>query len=619
LLQSKATHNRVRLVRGLSVVLLVAAAAPAAAAHLARSPAARAGSPCRVFPANGSRLSDTDSALACRFAPRLVFTPGEAFEERDASIALAPACDDGRKEPAKLRVFRRPRHLWWRQAREIPFLTEHPTLQDLVEALDTVRKSWPPPPFDGLLTIDEPGKSTDRSLHRENEQRILSGRVDCASPSSREARLEQPASSPPYPRTVYVHIAHGPALDALEYWFFYYYDAWRLPGGLYQIHEGDWEHVTVLLARQAHNGPDADRPVGVQYAWHKDSSTLAWPEVERCSDPCALPSGPAPAPPNDEHPVVFVGLGSHASYPFRDTWFPSMILMAHTEGADVATGRSVSPAARLVALGADDPAFVPDLPVKDEGRQHVAQFMWGERGSRLPYVDEIHGSGPLSPQKQGDKFADPSKTTAGAEPLVSLFGGSGICTTSGRAIAAWWGGPAALDPNASLYRLGAFESSEVITSGATGGDHYLTSYDMKPKRMSVDDANKRLACATPPEAQTLRLTQLLLSLHDKPDDLATGDAWAWQVHFPRRDEPVGAPPATAVAPVTLLYCYRHEWLRAVFNGVPRDAQDAVLQGTPAQPALGIDANGDGVVDAGGIQSPLSLARVRRLPVLNHSC
>ena len=296
-----------------------------------------------------------------------------------------------------------------------------------------------------------------------------------------------------------------------------------------------------------------------------------------------------------------------------------MILVAHTEGADVATGRIVSPAARLVALGADDPAFVPDLPVKDEGRQHVAQFMWGERGSRVPGVDEIRGSGPLSPQKQGDKFAAPSTTTAGAEPLVSLFGGSGICTTSGRAIAAWWGGPAATNPNLSLFRLGAFGGSEVITSGVTGGDHYLTSYDMKPKRMSVDDENTRLACAMPPGAQTLRLTQLLLSLHDKPDDLATGDVWAWHVHFPRRDEPAGAPPATAVAPVTLLYCYRHEWLRAVFTGVPLNAQDAVLQGTPGQPALGIDANGDGVVDAGGIQSPLSLAWVRRLPVLNHSC
>ena len=513
--------------------------------------------------------------------------------------------------PAKLLAFRKTK--WfphWKLQEKVVFSSEHPTLQRLVDAFGVVRGGWPsPPPSDGLLTIDEPGASSDWRLHRKNELQILSGNAGCA------------ASSDPYPLTVYVHVRHGSTLEAIEYWFFYYYDAWNL-WSLHQTHEGDWEHITVFLRRKAHNGPEAALPVGVQYAWHKDSSTIAWPETERCSDPCTLPTSPAPAPPSQEHPLVFVGLGSHASYPFQDTWFPSTIAMGERiEGADVATGDTVSPAARLVALGTNDRSFLPNLPISGEkrGRPGGAQLMWGERGSRVPYWSEIHGSGPLSPQQQGDNFSDPSEGTGKAQPLVSLFGGSGICTTSGRAIDAWWGSPTSM-PNESLYRLGVFGSSEVLTSGADGRDHYLTSYDTNTvPNMTNDTADKHLACATPRGARTVRLTQLLLSLHAKPADLAARNAWAWQVHFPSRAEEAGAPPATAVAPVTLLYCYDGKWWRAVFKGVPRNAQDAVLQGTPAQPSLGIDQNGDGVVEAGHVQSPVSRDQVRRVSFLTHSC
>lgn len=387
------------LVIPLCIAILGAAVASGAAATSVHSTAA--GSSCSVVAGSGSVLSSADSALACRFAPRLVFTPGEAYEERDLSIALAPVCDGGTKMPAKLLAFRKTK--WfphWKLQEKVVFSSEHPTLQRLVDAFGVVRGGWPsPPPSDGLLTIDEPGASSDWRLHRKNELQILSGNAGCA------------ASSDPYPLTVYVHVRHGSTLEAIEYWFFYYYDAWNL-WSLHQTHEGDWEHITVFLRRKAHNGPEAALPVGVQYAWHKDSSTIAWPETERCSDPCTLPTSPAPAPPSQEHPLVFVGLGSHASYPFQDTWFPSTIAMGERiEGADVATGDTVSPAARLVALGTNDRSFLPNLPISGEkrGRPGGAQLMWGERGSRVPYWSEIHGSGPLSPQQQGDISQTPRK------------------------------------------------------------------------------------------------------------------------------------------------------------------------------------------------------------------
>jgi hypothetical protein len=446
--------------------------------------------------------------------------------------------------------------------------------------------------------------------------RILSSNsVSCASPSSESVAIEKRAPSSFYPLTVYVHVQRAPTgPEAIEYWFFYYYDAWRLrllSTGLYQTHEGDWEHVTVFVQQRVGQPPAAALPVGIQYAWHDKSSTLAWAETERCLDPCTLPSGPGPVPVGAEHPLVFVGLGSHASYPFRDAWFPwKIILNRHIGETDSATGGEVSPPPRLVALRADDPAFLPGLPVRAK-RPGGASLRWGKRGSRVPKVADIHASGPLSPQQQSDPFWKPFQTAGEAQPLVSLFGGGGICTTSGRAIEAWWGGPFS-DANTSIFRLGTFGSSELLTSGAAGRDHYLTSYDTKTAPIiSLEKADQRLACALPGEAEDVRLTQLLLSLHDTPDSLAAGDAWAWQVHFPRRDEPEGAPQPTAIAPVTLIYRYRGTWWRAVFKGVPRDAQDAVLQGTPDQPSLGIDWNGDGVINDSDIQLPVSRDPVKR--------
>jgi hypothetical protein len=77
----------------------------------------------------------------------------------------------------------------------------------------------------------------------------------------------------------------------LQYWFFYYYNDKSLVG--FGVHEGDWEGIQIRV--------DADgTPEVVTYAQHDGGERALWSEVE--IDPAA------------QAPMVYVGLGSHASY-----------------------------------------------------------------------------------------------------------------------------------------------------------------------------------------------------------------------------------------------------------------------------------------------------------------
>ncbi|MDX1663867.1 MAG: hypothetical protein R3272_08745 [Candidatus Promineifilaceae bacterium] len=87
----------------------------------------------------------------------------------------------------------------------------------------------------------------------------------------------------------------------LQYWFFYAFNNWR--SGFYGAndHEADWEVINIYLAPAVGNGELA--PQWVAYSWHDgEGSDLRrhWqdPEVEKVG----------------EHPVIYAGAGSHASY-----------------------------------------------------------------------------------------------------------------------------------------------------------------------------------------------------------------------------------------------------------------------------------------------------------------
>ncbi len=101
------------------------------------------------------------------------------------------------------------------------------------------------------------------------------------------------------------HVYHGRVVEesgwvVLQYWFFYLYNNWRSRFNGANDHEADWEMVCIYLAP---NGNEELHPEWVAFASHDyqgDDLRRRWddPEVQKV----------------DEHPVIYAGAGSHASY-----------------------------------------------------------------------------------------------------------------------------------------------------------------------------------------------------------------------------------------------------------------------------------------------------------------
>ncbi|MBA3531955.1 MAG: hypothetical protein H0T73_08560 [Ardenticatenales bacterium] len=110
----------------------------------------------------------------------------------------------------------------------------------------------------------------------------------------------------------YGRITHENGWVVLQYWFFYAFNHWRSGFFGANDHEADWEMITLYLCE----APDGVlRPEWVAYASHDfsgDDLRRHWedPEVEKV----------------DEHPVVYVGAGSHASYFSRGEYLTELEL-----------------------------------------------------------------------------------------------------------------------------------------------------------------------------------------------------------------------------------------------------------------------------------------------------
>jgi hypothetical protein len=101
------------------------------------------------------------------------------------------------------------------------------------------------------------------------------------------------------------YVYHGRVIEqdgwlALQYWYFYPFNNWRSGFNGVNDHEADWEMVCLYL----HRGINGEwQPEWAAYASHDfegDELRRRWddPELERVG----------------EHPIVYVGAGSHASY-----------------------------------------------------------------------------------------------------------------------------------------------------------------------------------------------------------------------------------------------------------------------------------------------------------------
>jgi hypothetical protein len=89
---------------------------------------------------------------------------------------------------------------------------------------------------------------------------------------------------------VYAHVVHAGARIAIDYWWFLRYNAFSL-----DLHEGDWEGVTVIADRRGR------RVLGVGFAAHSD----VWRYAR------GVPSFAG------DHVRVYVARGDHAAYPRR--------------------------------------------------------------------------------------------------------------------------------------------------------------------------------------------------------------------------------------------------------------------------------------------------------------
>ena len=90
-----------------------------------------------------------------------------------------------------------------------------------------------------------------------------------------------------YPETAYAHIIKDASTgkSAIQYWLPYYFNNFA------NYHEGDWEHVDVML-----NGDL--QPIAAGYSEHDGGKKRLWQYTD----------GP------DGHPIVYVGRGSHSNY-----------------------------------------------------------------------------------------------------------------------------------------------------------------------------------------------------------------------------------------------------------------------------------------------------------------
>jgi hypothetical protein len=119
-----------------------------------------------------------------------------------------------------------------------------------------------------------------------------------------------------YPCLAYVHVVHGDdvttetppgdhapdyrGLIAIDYWFIYLYNDWK------SVHEGDWEHIVVVV-KEAADPQGQPEAIACAYSVHDIGYRLPWRDVEKADDQGERAD-------QGTHPVVYVANGSHANY-----------------------------------------------------------------------------------------------------------------------------------------------------------------------------------------------------------------------------------------------------------------------------------------------------------------
>ena len=198
------------------------------------------------------------------------------------------------------------------------------------------------------------------------------------------------AATPESP-TVYGAVRRVQSRIVLEYWLWYPYDDYSptVPAGeIWQVHEGDWEAISVVLDL-------GGRPLYAGYSEHGKGKRREWGSV----------------PKRGSHPFVYVALGSHANY-FR----PGEILLdprvVEPALISIIAAQGVRPVEHAGGGRLLRPAVVPITAVSPSWMTFAGT--WGETGYvHVPNNAPIAaGTGPRGPASHG-LWRSPVKTLLG--------------------------------------------------------------------------------------------------------------------------------------------------------------------------------------------------------------
>ena len=173
----------------------------------------------------------------------------------------------------------------------------------------------------------------------------------------------------------------------LQYWFFYAYNPWGAYKFGYNVHEGDWEMVSIflepqgedLIPRYAAYSAHHDKGAKVTRVWGSDKMTII-----------------------DNHPVVYVALGSHAAYfdnGFRGRHFrelPRLVDITTPNGRHIGPGQDIE---------WDEPFILEDGNLPNWADNYDGR--WGADWPGDSRKKDCF-SGPKGPKFQGDKWDNPA-------------------------------------------------------------------------------------------------------------------------------------------------------------------------------------------------------------------
>lgn len=181
----------------------------------------------------------------------------------------------------------------------------------------------------------------------------------------------------PIPR-YYGRVVHQGNWVVLQYWFFYAFNNWRSGFFGTNDHEADWEMICIYLSDAAlEREAGAVKPEWVAYASHDnygDDLRRHWndAEVEKIN----------------EHPVIYVGAGSHASY-FRSGEYITELPMPFL-APFVRVAERVLILWRRLVLGSED-----------ETESKLLNIL------RVPFVDYARGDGLSVGPNQDKEWGEP--------------------------------------------------------------------------------------------------------------------------------------------------------------------------------------------------------------------